>query len=117
MAADQAVAGSEVVYSDDGELSDFVPPPPKPQSKPSPSNRPPRAPWTPPARPKVKTWIAFRLVDDAGKPVPDAAYTVTLPDGSVVTGALDEQGVVRFDEIDPGQCQITFPEIDAKEWK
>jgi hypothetical protein len=71
----------------------------------------------PPARPKVKTWIAFQLVDDEGKPVPNTVYKVTLTDGSVVTGTLNEQGLVRFDEIDPGQCQITFPEIDAQEWK
>jgi type VI secretion system secreted protein VgrG len=57
------------------------------------------------------------LIDEVGNPVPDAVYKVTLPDGSVETGTLDEKGFVRFDGIDPGQGQITFPEIDAKEWK
>lgn len=80
----------------------------------------------PPKRPKkdsaadetaVKTWIAIQLVDEVGHPVPNAGYKVTLPDGSIMTGSLDDQGLARFDEIDPGDCKITFPEIDAREWK
>jgi hypothetical protein len=66
---------------------------------------------------RVKTWIAIRVLDEDGNPVPDVAYSVTLPDGSIMTGSLDDQGFARFDEIDPGQCQISFPEIHAKEWK
>jgi hypothetical protein len=65
----------------------------------------------------VKTWIAVQLIDDRGDPVPNAAYKVTLPDGSVMTGSTDDQGSVRFDEIDPGDCLVSFPEIHAKEWK
>jgi hypothetical protein len=65
----------------------------------------------------VKTWIAIHLVDEDGNPVPDVAYSVTLPDGSIITGTLDDQGFARFDEIDPGQCHVSFPEIHAKEWK
>ena len=65
----------------------------------------------------VKTWIAIRLIDEDGNPVPDVAYSVTLPDGSIMTGSLDDQGCARFDDIDPGQCQVSFPEIHAKEWK
>jgi type VI secretion system secreted protein VgrG len=59
----------------------------------------------------------FRLVDEKGHPVPNASYTVTLPDASIMSGTLDDQGFVRFDDIDPGQCKITFPKIDATEWK
>jgi hypothetical protein len=65
----------------------------------------------------VKTWVAVQLIDDRGDPVPNAAYKVTLPDGSVMNGSLDDQGTVRFDEIDPGECLVSFPEIHAKEWK
>jgi hypothetical protein len=65
----------------------------------------------------VKTWIAVQLIDDAGDPVPNVPYKVTLPDGSVMSGSLDDQGIVRFDEIDPGDCLVSFPEIHAKEWK
>lgn len=79
----------------------------------SPAKKPPKKSSDAP----VKTWVAVQLIDDRGDPVPGAAYKVTLPDGSVMSGSLDDQGMVRFDEIDPGQCQVTFPEIHAKEWK
>jgi hypothetical protein len=65
----------------------------------------------------VKTWIAIQLTDEDGNPVPDVAYSVTLPDGPVMTGSLDDQGFARFDDIDPGKCLVSFPEIHAKEWK
>jgi hypothetical protein len=65
----------------------------------------------------VKTWIAIQLTDEDGNPVPDVAYSVTLPDGSIMTGSLDDQGFARFDDIDPGKCLVSFPEIHAKEWK
>jgi hypothetical protein len=64
-----------------------------------------------------KTWVEFRLVDQDGKPVPGAAYKVTLPDGSVSTGSLNDQGAVRFEGIDPGNCRISFTDIDGNEWK
>ena len=64
-----------------------------------------------------KTWVEFRLVDQDGKPVGNVSYQVRLPDGEVFSGRLNSQGMVRFDSIDPGDCQISFPEIDANEWK
>jgi hypothetical protein len=72
-----------------------------------------------PAEPKApeKTWVEFRLVDQDGKPVGNVGYQVTLPDGEVFRGRLNAQGMVRFDRIDPGECQISFPEIDGGEWK
>jgi hypothetical protein len=79
----------------------------------APANKPPKKSSDAP----VKTWIAVQLIDDHGDPVPNVAYKVTLPDGSVMSGSLDDQGVVRFDEIDPGECLVSFPEIHAKEWK
>jgi len=42
---------------------------------------------------------------------------VTLPDGSIRSGRLDSQGLTRFDNIDPGECQFTLTRIDAREWQ
>jgi hypothetical protein len=67
-------------------------------------------------RPKQKTWVEFKLVDDDGVPVEGAEYRVKLPDGSIRTGTLDDQGWVRFDDIDPGNCEITFPELELRDW-
>jgi hypothetical protein len=66
--------------------------------------------------PCVRSWIEFQLVDEDGNPVPNVKYRVKTPDGSSFDGALNDQGTVRFDNIDPGQCEITFPEIDARQW-
>jgi|HubBroStandDraft_3_1064219.scaffolds.fasta_scaffold772543_2 hypothetical protein len=32
-------------------------------------------------------------------------------------GVLDERGQVYIDELDPGNCQVQFPNIDAREWR
>jgi hypothetical protein len=75
---------------------------------------------TPPSpRPftKSKTWIAIELVDDKGKPIPKERYRIELPDGSKVEDKLDANGYARIDNIDPGECQISFPDIDGREWK
>ena len=64
-----------------------------------------------------KTWVEVQLVDEDGAPVPNRAYRVLLPDGSLMTGTLDAEGKVRFDAIIPGTCQVEFPDIHAKEWQ
>ncbi len=68
--------------------------------------------------PEKKSWIEIKLVDEQGDPVPGEPYSVTLPDGeSVAAGTLDDKGFVRIDGIDPGTCQITFPQRDTEAWK
>ena len=85
------------------------------EAPPAPQRKPPKDSES--SGTQVKTWIAIRVLDEDGNPVCDVPYSVTLPDGSIMTGALDDQGFARFDDIDPGQCQVSFPEIHAKEWK
>lgn len=64
-----------------------------------------------------KTWVEVRLVDENDVPVPNQGYRVQLPDGSLMTGNLDDEGKVRFESIIAGTCQIDFPDIHAKEWR
>lgn len=76
----------------------------------------------PPASPPgqnaaTKTFIEIELVDEEGNPVAGEDYEVKLPDGSVVDGSLDANGVARVSGIDPGTCQITFPNLDTSAWK
>ena len=66
--------------------------------------------------PKTADWVEIELVDDDGKPVPGEEYKIELPDGSVQTGTLDENGLARYDAIVSGQCKITFPNYHHKEW-
>ena len=69
---------------------------------------------------KDKTsWIEIELVyESSGKPVAGMSYVVTLPDGqTVASGSLDDQGFARVDHIDPGACEISFPDLDKEAWE
>jgi hypothetical protein len=70
-----------------------------------------------PPEPKTpKTWVEFRLIDMEGNPVGNMHYTVVLPGGATEDGYLDSSGSVRFSGIDPGECTITFPDLDRDAW-
>jgi hypothetical protein len=64
-----------------------------------------------------KAWIEIVLEDESGKPVPDEEYLITAPDGTDHAGFLDRNGFARVDAIDPGQCRISFPRLDNREWR
>ncbi|WP_426756551.1 carboxypeptidase regulatory-like domain-containing protein [Myxococcus sp. Y35] len=81
------------------------------------------APWPEPPPPQTEeapveeqTWLAIELKDEEGKPVPHARYRVTLPDGSTREGTLNKNGYARVDGVNPGQCEVTFPELDGQSW-
>lgn len=63
-----------------------------------------------------KSWVEIHLEDEDGNPVANQEYKIVAPDGSEYTGTLDENGLARVAGIDPGQCQITFPDLHQKEW-
>lgn len=90
------------------------PPPVAPTAR-VPEDRPP----APSPAAKKKTWIAIRLVDEAdpSRPVPYRRYRIQLPDGGVEEGQLDANGEAHVADIDPGQCEVTFPDYDAKDWR
>ncbi len=84
----------------------------------APAAAPPAPPPPPPRGLTIKSFIALELVDDDGKPVPGEKYRIELPDGSVRTANLDANGKARVDDIDPpGTCKISFPDLDAADWK
>ena len=70
-----------------------------------------------PAKKKKTTWIAIKLVDTEGRPVAGEEYRITLPNGSTHEDDLDGHGFARINGIDPGSCQITFPNLDRESWK
>ncbi len=67
--------------------------------------------------PKKTSWVEIELVDDEGLPVAFEPYRVQLPNGQTIEGTLDGRGQARIEGIDPGNCKVTFPDRDAKDWK
>ena len=69
--------------------------------------------------PKKKLhWVEIELKLEDGKPVAGEPYQVTLPDGSVASGTLDDKGLARIDGLpDAGECQVTFPKRDKTAWR
>lgn len=66
---------------------------------------------------KEKSWIALKLKDkESGKGIAGEPYEVKLADGSVATGTLDSQGEAKVDGVDPGNCEITYPNLHEKKW-
>jgi hypothetical protein len=61
-------------------------------------------------------FIGITLVDTDQRPVPGAAYELELPNGEKISGLLDGNGKVRVEGIDPGNCTVTFPEIDRRDF-
>ena len=57
-------------------------------------------------------FIEIELVDDDGKPVPNAAYVIELPDGTQRTGRTDGAGKARITGLDPGTAKVSFPDFD-----
>lgn len=92
------------------EQAAFNAPSYKPKSKSSPTSSPEEK--------KKTSWVEVKLKDEQGNPVPGEKYRITLPDGSTLAeGTLDENGYAKVDNIDPGNCKITFPNRDGRSWK
>jgi len=80
--------------------------------------RPPASPRPRPiALEDLKTWIEIVLLDESGKPVPNEKYSVRVPGGRTEYGTLDAKGYARITGLDPGSCDVSFPDLHAPEWK
>lgn len=58
------------------------------------------------------TWIEIAVVDRQGNPIRGRGYRLQLPDGSVRSGTLGDQGIIRFDDVDPGECILELLDAD-----
>lgn len=66
---------------------------------------------------KELTWIEIELIDEDDNPVPGERYEIEVPDGRVVRGTLNQKGFARVEGLEPGNCKITFPELDREAWE
>lgn len=61
--------------------------------------------------------VELQLLDQDDTPVAGAEYRLTLPDGSVRTGTLDDRGLARVQGLrSPDPCTVSFPEFDGPSW-
>ena len=67
--------------------------------------------------PAPKDWIEIELVGEDDQPIAGERYRVTLPDQSVAEGTLDSKGLARVEGFDPGECKVTFPDLDEEAWE
>jgi|WetSurMetagenome_2_1015567.scaffolds.fasta_scaffold188237_1 uncharacterized Zn-binding protein involved in type VI secretion len=57
---------------------------------------------------KYKDWIELELRDEEGNTIGGAEYEVSLPDGQVRKGKLDQNGYAKVENIPPGKVRVTF---------
>jgi hypothetical protein len=55
------------------------------------------------------------LLNERDEPIAYEAYELTLPDGALMTGVLDENGFVHVANIPRGSCSIKFPKLEDTE--
>ncbi len=81
----------------------------------------PVKPFKPPVESETeeeeKSWIEIEMVDEDDNPVSGEKYKIELPDGSVASGTLNGNGFARVQGFDPGQCKVTFPNLDKDAWE
>jgi hypothetical protein len=68
-------------------------------------------------KPIDKKSIACQFLDQDGNAVAGIRYQVKLPSGDLKTGYTDENGEINITGIDPGNCELSLPDLHKDEWK
>ena len=55
---------------------------------------------------RASFWAEFVVVDPAGRPLKNAEYTLTTPDGAKHKGKTGPDGTVYVNDIPDGQCEV-----------
>jgi type VI secretion system secreted protein VgrG len=70
-----------------------------------------------PVEPVETTWIEIEMVDEADMPVAGERYEIKQGDKVIRTGTLDANGFAHIDGVEPGTCDISFPNLDMAAWE
>ena len=60
--------------------------------------------------------VEIEMLDEDDKPVAGLPYQIKMPDGSVSSGTLDGKGYAKVDDCEPGEVEISFPDLDKDAW-
>ena len=74
-------------------------------------------PTEPPEVEKETSWVEIEMVDEDGEPWADEYYEVTLPDGKVRKGRLDDNGQAHVLLPTKTATDVSFPRLDAEAWE
>jgi hypothetical protein len=65
------------------------------------------------ATPAAAAWIALRLLDQDGEPIPRRGFRVVAADGQTLEGFLDDEGAARLSPLASGSATVTLTDLDA----
>lgn len=88
-----------------------------PAHKPPKTEEPVQASGEAPKDPEPPDWIEIEMKNEDGEPAAGERYKIELPDGSVAEGTLDQKGYARVEGVKPGNCKVSFPNLDKKNWE
>jgi uncharacterized Zn-binding protein involved in type VI secretion len=63
------------------------------------------------------TWIEIQMNDRAGFGVGNTKFKLETPDGQIIHGVTDGNGLARVEGIKPGNHKITFPDLPQDGFK
>ncbi|MEO7095360.1 MAG: hypothetical protein ABI175_19040 [Polyangiales bacterium] len=64
-----------------------------------------------------RTWIEIELVDQDKEPIANERYLIETSDGRKIEGTTNASGKAREEGIKPGDCKVSFPDLEASSWK
>jgi hypothetical protein len=62
-------------------------------------------------------WIEVLVVDELDEPIANQAYEIRLSDGRVRTGRTNEHGILRYERVPEGECDVSLVALDTGAWE
>jgi len=63
------------------------------------------------------TWIEIELVDQDKEPIANERYVIETSDGRKIQGTTNASGKAREEGVVPGDCKVSFPDLEGNSWK
>jgi len=77
---------------------------------------PPTSP-TPPGEEVPLTTLEVVVVDQEGEPQSGIRYEVKDASGKIHEGTTNPEGLIRFDGLPAGTCEVSLPDLDTVDWE